>query len=106
MNKKEKLASKHDIPEGKSLIVHLADGREIALFNVAGEYYALDNTCPHMGGPLGEGEIEDGKVTCPWHAWQFNIKTGECINVPGDDATSIPIEIQGDDIYYTGIQDS
>lgn len=94
-----KLADKKDIPPGKALTVHLPDGQQIALFNIAGEFYALDNVCPHMGGPLGDGEIEDCTVTCPWHGWQFDVKTGECINVPGDDAATVPIEIRGDEIF-------
>jgi nitrite reductase (NADH) small subunit len=52
------------------------DGREIAVFNVAGTFYALDNTCPHQGGPLAEGWIEGAQVTCPWHAWTFRLTDG------------------------------
>ena len=51
--------------------------REIALFNVAGTFYALDNTCPHQGGPLAEGWIEGTTVTCPWHAWCFKLTDGK-----------------------------
>jgi NAD(P)H-dependent nitrite reductase small subunit len=54
----------------------VVDGREIALFNVAGRFYALDNTCPHQGGPLAEGWIEGAQVTCPWHAWTFRLTDG------------------------------
>lgn len=94
-----KLADTRDIPIGKALTVHLEDGRQIALFNINGSFYALENVCPHMGGPLGDGEIEDSMVTCPWHGWQFDIKTGLCINVPGDDASTVAIEIKGDEIF-------
>lgn len=96
-----KLANKEDVPLGKSLTVHLNDGRQIVLFNSSGEIYALENICPHMGGPLGEGEFDNCLVTCPWHGWQFNVKTGECINVPGDDATTIPLEIHNNEIFLT-----
>ena len=61
---------------GKTLTV---GGKEIALFNVDGNFYAIDNTCPHRGGPLGEGELEGCAVTCPWHAWTFDLKTGESL---------------------------
>lgn len=94
-----KLASVKDIPLGKSIIVHLENGDEVALFNVDGEIYALDNSCPHMGGPLGKGEVEDSIVTCPWHCWQFEIPSGCCLNMPGENARKIDIEIVGDDIY-------
>jgi len=53
-----------------------ANGREIALFNVGGTFYAIDNTCLHRGGPLGEGELEGAIVTCPWHGWQYDVTTG------------------------------
>lgn len=94
-----KLANIEDIPPGKSIIIAIPDGTEIALFNVEGKIYAIDNSCPHMGGPLGEGELDGCVVTCPWHAWQFDVTSGNCINMPGDDARSIPIEIKGDEIF-------
>jgi nitrite reductase (NADH) small subunit len=59
---------------GKAVVV---DGREIALFNAGGTFYALDNTCPHQGGPLAEGWIEGNTVTCPWHAWCFKMTDGK-----------------------------
>jgi NAD(P)H-dependent nitrite reductase small subunit len=59
---------------GKQLAV---GGKDVAVFNVGGTFYAVDNTCPHRGGPLAEGEIEGCAVTCPWHAWTFDLKTGE-----------------------------
>ena len=61
---------------GKTVTV---GGKEIAVFNVDGVFYALDNTCPHRGGPLGEGELEGCAVTCPWHAWTFDLKTGDSL---------------------------
>jgi 3-phenylpropionate/trans-cinnamate dioxygenase ferredoxin component len=61
---------------GRTLIV---GGKDVAVFNVDGTFYAIDNTCPHRGGPLGEGELEGCAVTCPWHAWTFDLKTGESL---------------------------
>jgi nitrite reductase (NADH) small subunit len=49
---------------------------EVALFNVQGRLYALENACPHQGGPIAEGWVEDFTVTCPWHAWCFDLRTG------------------------------
>ncbi len=89
-----KIARCADIPDGKSTIATLEDGREIAIFNVNGQFYALDNRCPHMEGPLGEGEMEGCMVTCPWHGWQFDVKTGACQNMPGEDAKKIKITVQ------------
>lgn len=94
-----KLANKKDIPPGKSIVVLIPDGREVALFNINGQIHALENACPHMGGPLGEGEVEDCFVTCPWHGWQFDVRNGSCQNMPGEDAIPIKIETIGDEIF-------
>ncbi len=69
------IARVEDVPEGEARVYHVA-GREIALFHVAGQFYALDNVCPHRGGPLGEGFVHGTEVTCPWHAWTFDLRTG------------------------------
>lgn len=69
------VAEVRDIAPGTGSAVVVGD-REIALFNVAGTFYAIDNTCPHQGGPLAEGWIEGNVVTCPWHAWTFRMKDG------------------------------
>ncbi len=65
-----------DVAPGTAKMV-VAGVREIALFNVGGTFYALDNTCPHQGGPLSEGWIEGTTVTCPWHAWCFKLTNGK-----------------------------
>ena len=57
----------------------------IALFNIEGRIYALDNTCPHAGGPLGEGTLEGETVKCPWHGWKFNVRTGQRLKNPTQD---------------------
>ena len=54
-------------------------GLELALFRDDGEYRAVENVCPHQGAPLAFGWVREGVVTCPWHAWEFNIRTGECV---------------------------
>lgn len=97
--KNAKLANLSDIPEGRSIIVKTPHGIGIALFNLNGKIYALENACPHMGGPLGEGQIDDCLVTCPWHGWQFDVRSGKCENMPGDDAKTIQIEIINDEIF-------
>ena len=50
---------------------------EVALFNVDGDLYALENACPHQGGPIADGWVEGRTVTCPWHAWCFELPTGK-----------------------------
>jgi NAD(P)H-dependent nitrite reductase small subunit len=65
-----------EIPAGGSKVVQVGD-RRVAIFHFEGRFYALDDTCPHQGGPLGEGYLEaGGVVSCPWHAWTFDLRTG------------------------------
>jgi len=69
-----KVAQVSDLQPGAGKVVMVKD-RAIALFNVDGTFYAIDNICLHRGGPLGEGELEGCVVTCPWHGWQYDVKT-------------------------------
>jgi nitrite reductase (NADH) small subunit len=55
----------------------VAEGRLFAVFHVADEWHVLDGICPHAGGPLGQGTLQDGILTCPWHGWQFDVRTGQ-----------------------------
>lgn len=70
-----RVAAVADCPPGTGLET-VADDRIVALFNVDGEFFALDGVCPHQGGPLGKGELRGQIVTCPWHGWQFDVVTG------------------------------
>ena len=70
-----KVAEIKDLPPGTGTSVD-AGGRTLAVFNVDGTLYALDNTCPHRGGPLGEGDLDGAVVTCPWHGWRYDVRTG------------------------------
>ena len=74
-----KVASISELELGSCKTVEV-QGKVIALFNVGGRIYALDNTCLHQGGPLGEGRLEGEVVTCPWHMWEFNVRTGEKVD--------------------------
>jgi nitrite reductase/ring-hydroxylating ferredoxin subunit len=69
------VANLDDVPVGTSLGVTV-EGREVALFNAGGTIYALENYCPHQGAPLVGGWIEGTTITCPWHAWCFNLTDG------------------------------
>jgi nitrite reductase/ring-hydroxylating ferredoxin subunit len=76
-----------------------AGGQEISIFKLDDDYYAIENTCPHAGGPLAEGEVEDGVVTCPWHGSRFNIKTGTLLAPPATRGVkSFPVRITGSDV--------
>ena len=82
-----KISSLSDLPEG-ALIEIEHGGRPYAVCNVAGAVRVLDGVCPHQGGPLGQGALEEGVVTCPWHGFQFDSATGKC---EFDDDLSIPV---------------
>ena len=85
-----------DVAPGTGKTVTVA-GKEVAVFNVDGTFHAIDNECPHRGGPLGEGELEGCLLTCPWHAWQFDLRTGE--SVTDDSRVAVyPCKVEGDQV--------
>lgn len=90
-----KVATKADLNPGEGMRVKIQD-KDIALFNVEGEYYAMDLYCPHAGAPLSDGYLEEDTVLCPWHGWEFNVKTGECPT--GMIQQTFPVKVEGDDI--------
>jgi nitrite reductase (NADH) small subunit/3-phenylpropionate/trans-cinnamate dioxygenase ferredoxin subunit len=69
------VAKINEVPPGTGRIVEV-QGIWVALFNVDGTFYAIDNTCPHAGGPLGEGRLDGTIVECPWHGWKFDVVSG------------------------------
>jgi nitrite reductase (NADH) small subunit len=71
-----RIAAVADCPPGKSLELVVGE-RIVALFNIDGTLHALDGVCPHQGGPLGKGRLNGCIVTCPWHGWQFDVRTGQ-----------------------------
>ena len=75
------------------------DDHPIALFSIDGKYFAMDNTCPHRGGSLGEGDVSGGIVTCPWHGWQFNCRTGEAVENRAIRVKTYDLSVKGDGIY-------
>ena len=69
-------------------------GKKLALFNLEGSFYAIDDTCTHRGGPLSEGEVSGEEVTCPWHGAQFNVKDGQVLRPPAPKSvSSYPVRI-------------
>ena len=109
-----------EIPEGgRKIIVPFRGRAGIGIFNVNGSFYALRNICPHKRGPLCTGEVagrssteappsvtggfvgyeRDGEIIrCPWHAWQFDIATGQCLVDPAVRVKTYPIIVDGEDI--------
>ena len=70
-----------DVPDGEGRVFEV-QGRTVAVFNLGGLFYAVDNECPHRGGPLDEGDLEGAVVRCPWHAWRWDVRTGANVNNP------------------------
>ena len=73
-------------------------GRLVAVFLFEGKYYAIDDLCPHQGASLGAGEVQDGVVTCPWHAWRFRLCDGVWCDSPKTKIDTFEIRVEGDDI--------
>ena len=69
-------------------------GKLLALFNIDGHYVAVDNACPHRGGPLGEGDLEGHVVRCPWHGWAWDVTTGANVNNPAVRIGCYPVTIR------------
>ncbi len=92
-----KIASVSDVASGSGKVVQAQD-KSIALFNVDGTFYAIDNTCAHRGGPLGEGSLEGAVVTCPWHGWEYDVTKGECSSNPPASVTHYAVKVEGSDV--------
>jgi NAD(P)H-dependent nitrite reductase small subunit len=93
MSKLIEIAKTDDIAPGTGKVITVGK-REIALFNADGAFYALENTCCHRGGPLGEGALRGNTVTCPWHMWQFELASGDCVNSPGDRVRTYDVVVE------------
>jgi nitrite reductase/ring-hydroxylating ferredoxin subunit len=93
-----KVATVQEIPAGQAKKVKVSD-KDVALFNVNGTFFAIDDTCPHRGGPLSEGELNGSEVVCPWHGARFNIATGAHLSPPAPrDVTAYKVQIVGNDV--------
>jgi nitrite reductase/ring-hydroxylating ferredoxin subunit len=94
MAKLTKVADTTDLAPGQGKVV-TAEGKLLALFNVDGTFYAMDNTCVHRGGPLGEGDLEDREVICPWHGWRWDVTTGQNTMNAAVRLSCYPVRIDG-----------
>lgn len=90
-----RIAARSELPPD-ALIEVESDGRYIAVCNVGGEIRAMDGTCPHQGGPLGEGALNGEFVTCPWHMWDFHSKTGACAFNDRVRVAVYPVQVEGE----------
>ena len=93
-----KVATLGDLKEGATLTVDV-NGTAVALFNVGGTVHAITNMCAHRGGPLGEGTLQGSTVVCPWHAFEFDVTTGECRTNPALRVACFEVRVEGQDIF-------
>ena len=93
-----KMGKLNDLSPGKSIEKRIM-ARRIAVFNVGGKLYGIESDCKHMKASLQSGKVENEIVTCPWHSWQYDIKTGQCLTVDKFKLRTYEVEVDGDDVY-------
>jgi len=91
-------AKKDEVPAG-SIREFQLEGKVVAVANVEGKLFAINNVCLHRGGPLGQGELDRQIVTCPWHGWQYDVTTGKLVTNPAVGVETYPVEVRGEDIF-------
>jgi len=92
-----KVCSTTDVKAGCGKSIEI-NGKPVAVFNVDGNFYAINDTCLHRGGPLGEGELEGKIVICPWHGWRYDVTTGANEIVPDLPTQKYELKVDGDEI--------
>jgi nitrite reductase (NADH) small subunit len=93
-----KVATVSEVPPSKAKQVTVG-GKTLAIFNVNGTFYAIDDTCPHRGASLSEGELEGNQVTCPWHAAVFDVTSGAHLSPPArSDVACYKVQVVGDEV--------
>ena len=93
-----KVAKVKDCLAGSAIAVDV-NTKRVAIFNVDGQYYAIDDECTHAGGSLSEGTVADHVVTCPWHGATFDITNGKVLSAPAyDKVNSYPVKVDGEDL--------
>jgi nitrite reductase/ring-hydroxylating ferredoxin subunit len=87
-----------EIPSG-TIREFQVEGRSVALANVGGKFYAINNACLHRAGPLGQGALSGKVVTCPWHGWQYDVTTGKVLQNPLVGVDCYTTEVRGEDLF-------
>jgi len=95
-----KMATLQEIPPGGAKELEY-EGRVYALFNLDGEIVAIDGICPHQGGPLADGHLEGSMVTCPWHGWQFDVRSGKTPLGPKVKQAVYEVKVEGQDVFVS-----
>ena len=92
------VGSIEQVPPGKGASFTVGE-KQIAVFNVGGAVYAMDDTCLHRGGSLGGGKLDGKVVTCRAHGWRYDVTTGSTISSPGYGVNSYPAKVVGGRIF-------
>lgn len=93
-----KVATVSEVPAGQAKQAKVGD-KTLAVFNLNGNFYAIDDTCPHRGGPLSEGDLQGHEVTCPWHGAAFDVTSGAHLSPPArSDVASYKVQIVGEEV--------
>jgi nitrite reductase (NADH) small subunit/3-phenylpropionate/trans-cinnamate dioxygenase ferredoxin subunit len=100
MSEFQTVAKVGDIKEGQAATFPVGD-RMVAVFLTDGQYSAIDDVCPHMGASLGTGYVEEGVVTCPWHAWRFSVCDGTWVDNPKLKVDCFDVRVEGDEIQVS-----
>jgi nitrite reductase (NADH) small subunit len=93
-----RLASQSELPSAGEAKEFFCGDKTVCVANVNGRFSAMDNVCPHRGGSLGQGIVENGKVVCPWHGWQFDPITGESTHNPKAKLSVYVLEFHNPDV--------
>jgi nitrite reductase/ring-hydroxylating ferredoxin subunit len=99
------IGSVKDYPIGTATEIVVVE-QVVAVVNVAGQIHAIDGVCPHQGGPLGNGNLQDCVLTCPWHGWQFDVRDGQSLLSPAVRHPTLPTRVDGDGKVYVCVSPS
>ncbi len=92
-----RVVAKAELSPGEMKAVEVK-GTSLVVANVEGDFHALEGTCPHADGPLGEGTLEGKTLTCEWHGWTFDVVNGQSLSDPPACARVLPVKVEGDDV--------
>lgn len=92
------IAKREDIPDNTGFAVEV-EGQAIALYRINSEIYAIEGVCPHAGGPMAEGSLNGCLAMCPWHGWEFDVKTGQCDFNPDIQVKTYPVKEEKGTIF-------
>ena len=93
-----KVASIGEVPPGSVKHI-LVRGKPVALCNVQGQFFAVNEICPHMGGPLSGGKLEGFILACPWHGWTFDVRTGQPDHPGGHSISTYEVKVEAGEIW-------